>query len=199
MLDFDRLKILAQRRGREELLKSAKMPVSPVAPIAATGAGTGLSHWRYSVTGATGQNCSYQENERNGPVAAPVAACSASVETFEFEIDEAEREAIAIELGGVPTIYASEFARLQAHPPAEVPRDRWRQFINDAGLFLDCWGRQAKALGWRSEELFGIHPDAPMARYDRMELVWMLKGERIVALTATEAKLSGGLTFYRKS
>ena len=30
-----------------------------------------------------------------------------------------------------------------------------------------------------------------MARYDRMGLIWMLKGERAVALTATEAKLSG--------
>ena len=60
MLDFDRLKTLAQRRGREELLKSAKMPVAPVAATSATGAATGLSHWRYSVTGATGQNCGYQ-------------------------------------------------------------------------------------------------------------------------------------------
>ena len=91
------------------------------------------------------------------------------------EIDEAEREAIAIELGGVPIIYASEFARLQAHPPAEVPRDRWDQFINDAGLFFDRWGKQAEALGWRADELFGLDPIAPMARYDRMGLIWMLR------------------------
>jgi hypothetical protein len=114
------------------------------------------------------------------------------------EIDEAEREAIAIELGGVPGIYASEFARLQAHAPPEVPIDRWHQFINDAGIFLDQWGCEAERLGWSAEELFDLHPDAPMARYDQMGLIWMLKGERAVALTATEAKLSGGLTFYRK-
>jgi hypothetical protein len=36
-----------------------------------------------------------------------------------------------------------------------------------------------------------LHPDAPMARYDQMGLIWMLKGERVVALTATEARLSG--------
>jgi len=46
--------------------------------------------------------------------------------------------------------------------------------------------------------LFGLDPVAPMARYDRMGLIWMLKGERVVALAATEVKLSGGLTFYRK-
>ena len=73
-----------------------------------------------------------------------LAACNASAEAFEFEIDEAEREAIAIELGGVPVLYATEFARLQAQAPAEVPRDRWHQFINDAGLFVDHWGRQAE-------------------------------------------------------
>ena len=38
-----------------------------------------------------------------------------------------------------------------------------------------------------------------MARYDRMGLIWMLKAERVIALTATEARLSGGLAYYRKS
>ena len=118
--------------------------------------------------------------------------------SFGADIDEAEREAIAIELGGVPIIYASEFARLQAHPPAEVPRDRWHQFINDAGLFLDHWGRQAEALGWRPDELFGLDPVAPMARYDRMGLIWMLHGETVIDITETVARLSGGLSFYRK-
>jgi hypothetical protein len=54
------------------------------------------------------------------------------------------------------------------------------------------------ANGRTAEEFFGLHPKAPMARYDRMGLIWMLKGERVVALTATAARLSGGLTFYRK-
>jgi hypothetical protein len=116
-----------------------------------------------------------------------------------IEIDAAEREAIAIELGGIPTIYASEFARLQAQPPAEVPRARWHQFINDAGLFFDQWGKRAEALGWRSsDELFGLDPAAPMGRYDRMGLIWMLHGETVIEITATEAMLSGGLTYYRK-
>ena len=76
------------------------------------------------------------------------ASASTAVETeLTVEIDEVEREAIAIELGGVPVSYASEFARLQAYPPAEVPRERWDQFVNDAGLFFDRWGKQAQALG----------------------------------------------------
>jgi hypothetical protein len=117
--------------------------------------------------------------------------------TISPEIDRAEREAIAIELGSVPTIYASEFARLQTHPPAEVPRDRWDQFINDAGLFFDRWGKQAEALGWRPDELFGLDPVAPIARCDRMGLIWMLHGETVIDITARAARFSGGLTFYR--
>jgi hypothetical protein len=104
----------------------------------------------------------------------------------------------AIELGG-SAVYASAFAQVQARPPAEVPRDRWDQFINDAGLFLDRWGRQAEAFGWRPDELFGLHPDAPMARYDRMGLIWMLRGETVLDISETAASLSGGLTFYRKA
>jgi hypothetical protein len=38
----------------------------------------------------------------------------------------------------------------------------------------------------------------PTTRYNQMGLIWLLKDERVVALTATGAKLSGGLTFYRK-
>jgi len=114
------------------------------------------------------------------------------------EVDEAERAAIAIELGGVPEVYAPAFAQLQVQAPPEVPLERWHQFRNDAGIFLDQRGREAERLGWRPEELFGLHPDAHLIRYDRMGLIWMLKGERVVALTATEAKFSGGLTFYRK-
>jgi hypothetical protein len=70
--------------------------------------------------------------------------------------------------------------------------------VTPIGVFLDQWGYVAERLGWTAEELFGLHPDAPMARYDRMGLIWLLKGERVIALTAREARLSRGLVFYRK-
>jgi hypothetical protein len=71
------------------------------------------------------------------PVALAAAEPAPAVET-------AEREAIAIELGGVAEAYACAFAGLQVHAPPEVPIDRWHQFINDAGIFLDQWGREAE-------------------------------------------------------
>jgi hypothetical protein len=101
-------------------------------------------------------------------------------------------------MGGVPEAYAKAFADVQANTSADVPRKRWDQFINDAGLFLDQWGAAAEHLGWSVDELFGLHPIAPMARYDRMGLLWLLRGEQVIELTDKLALLSGGLTFYRR-
>ena len=126
------------------------------------------------------------------------AADSHDAPAAEPDIDQDEREAIAIALGGVPVVYATAFAQIQAHPPADVPRERWHQFVDDAGLFLDLWGSEAERLGWISANLFGLDPSKPMARYDNMGLLWMLKGEHVVALTSTEARLSGGLAYYRR-
>ena len=47
-------------------------------------------------------------------------------------------------------------------------------------------------------DLVGLHPTHPTARYDRMGMPWFLKGERVVALTATEARFSRGLAFHRR-
>jgi hypothetical protein len=123
------------------------------------------------------------------------------------EIDQAEREAIvigedeqrslAIPLGHIPAVYADAFAKLLAGAPADVPAKRWHRCIIDAVEFLDQWGEQAARLGWGPDELFGLHPVAPLARYDNMGTLWLLKGERVVALTETEARLNG-LACYRK-
>jgi hypothetical protein len=68
----------------------------------------------------------------------------------------------------------------------------------DAVCFLDQWGEQAELLGWTAEHVFGIHPTAGINRHDQTGLCWMLKGERVVLLIATEARLSGGLAYYRR-
>ena len=128
----------------------------------------------------------------------PAAADSHEVPAAEPEIDKDEREAIAVELGGVPLLYARAFADIQAHPPPDVPRERWHRFVVDAGRFLDQWGSDAERLGWNVADLFGLDPVKPMARYDNMGMVWMLKGETVIELTAKAARLSGGLTFYRR-
>jgi hypothetical protein len=38
----------------------------------------------------------------------------------------------------------------------------------------------------------------PRGNQSKPTVLWLLKGERVVALTATGARLSGGLMFYRR-
>jgi hypothetical protein len=79
--------------------------------------------------------------------------------------------------------------------PAGVPVERWQQAVVDAERFLSEWGNGAEGFGWPVADLFGLHPVAPMARYDVMGLRWVLHGKAVVLLTETEARLSDGLTF----
>jgi hypothetical protein len=92
-------------------------------------------------------------------------------------------------------------AVLDARCPKQVhDSKRWRQAVDDGREFLAEWGDQAKALGWSADDLFALHPTAPLARYDAMGLVWLLRGRRVVALTektATIRTLTGTLTHYR--
>jgi hypothetical protein len=80
---------------------------------------------------------------------------------------------------------------------------RYVQAVVDARRFLDDFDEQAETLGWRADELFGLDDAAPLARYDRMGLVWMLGGDHVVAITASSAVIrvreSGSeLRFYRR-
>lgn len=80
---------------------------------------------------------------------------------------------------------------------------RWRQAVADGEAFLARWGEQASSLGWTPEELFGLHPLAPLARYDAMGLCWLLRGRPVLKLTSTVATIavaSGtSLSYYRRS
>jgi hypothetical protein len=69
------------------------------------------------------------------------------------------------------------------------------QFLNGAGLFLDSFGLEAERLGWRPDELLGLHPSAPVARHDCMGLVWILRGRRVTELTDKLVRLLGGLAY----
>jgi hypothetical protein len=110
MIDFDQLRVLARGQAPRVPRSPSISPVAPVAPVAAeahmsatgdaTSSATGVSHSGYSVTGATGYLCKNARHEHQRPlarpVATPVATCSASAQTSEFAMDEAERATATI-------------------------------------------------------------------------------------------------------
>ena len=98
---------------------------------------------------------------------------------------------------------------LEARCPDHVPVERWEQAVEAAKRFLDKWGTQAEALGWKSADLFGLAPlpERPhpsyrrLSRYDCTGLIWLLQGRPVVALTEATAAIegtTGNITVYRK-
>jgi hypothetical protein len=77
----------------------------------------------------------------------------------------------------LPEPYLDAWARLQCQKPFAVSDAGWRQVIDDAGRFLDQWGKLADSFGWSPGDLF----DAP--RIDgACGLVWWLRGRTVTAL-----------------
>lgn len=92
---------------------------------------------------------------------------------------------------------------LDARCPDRVDdHGRWRQAVADGEVFLDRWCEQARSLCWTANDLFGLHPAAPLARYDAMGLCWLLCGRQVVSIfrgSATIAGNSGGrLVHYKR-
>ena len=116
--------------------------------------------------------------------------------------DFPERAALAEIGAGVPREWAEGYARLQVvRPPAGIAVWRWQQVIDDAGRFLDRWATQAVALGWRTLDVFGVHREKPVERFDAAGLVWLLRGAEVVAITEMMAKLkttSGATQTYAR-
>jgi hypothetical protein len=86
--------------------------------------------------------------------------------------------------------------------PLECFGDRWKTMAADAGAFLERWGRTAHLLGWDVLALYGVHSNAPAARFDVMGLIPVLNGGRVIAITkegATFRAPSGATLTYRRT
>jgi hypothetical protein len=117
---------------------------------------------------------------------------------------EEERASIVEHDGKIPRAWAEGFTRLDPdHPPRDVPAKRWLAFIDDIGRFLDSpFCAVAAALGWGPLDLFGADRNRPFARIDRTGLLWLLNGDRVIALTENtatiETRTGARQTFRRK-
>ena len=90
----------------------------------------------------------------------------------EAEIEE--RKGMASD--SVPEPYLDAWARFQLQCPGGVTEQAWRQAIDDAGRFLDQWGKLADSFGWTPGNLFDVPRDGAMG------LAWWLKGRTVSAL-----------------
>ena len=88
----------------------------------------------------------------------------------------AEREAIIWSGGaGVPLRYALTFARLCHVRPEGLSEARWRQLIDDAGRWLDAFGKRADGLGIKAETIF--QTGGPIDRINGGAVAWGMKDE----------------------
>lgn len=161
----------------------------------------------YSDTSADPQY--HAKNQKGGlppAKAAKIAKVESPVVTIKvapWDDAEEERAAIVEYDGGAPRVWAEAFSRLDPNKaPADVPTRRWVSFINDCGRFLDDgWADRAVALGWGPLDLFGCDRVKPFARIDRAGLLWLLNGQKLLALAANAASIttaSGGKLTFRK-
>ncbi|MGE0109153.1 MAG: hypothetical protein AB7S81_05230 [Bdellovibrionales bacterium] len=144
------------------------------------------------------QNEQFEHGAEKGNCA-NLRSCPAPVLVDQESYDE---RAAIIQANGIPKEWAEGFALLcTMERPAAFAPERWRQLVDDGGYFLDAWGRQAAALGWRAVDVFGVNPDAPEWRYDSMGLVSCLHGRHVVAIAENTARIDcedgASLTFYR--
>lgn len=88
----------------------------------------------------------------------------------------AEREAIVLSGGaGVPLRYAMTFARLCHVRPEGLSEARWRQLMDDAGRWLDVFGKRADGLGIKAETIF--QTGGPIDRINGGAVAWGINDE----------------------
>ena len=92
----------------------------------------------------------------------------------------------AAPLSPVPIEWSRGVARLDPHrPPDDVPRHRWRQFVDDCERFLTAsekWPERAYRLGWDTVALFGCAPKRPLDYSGCAGLLWAINGGRLIEL-----------------
>lgn len=94
-------------------------------------------------------------------------------------------------LRGLPEDWRTGLARLpQMEPPTGFTDARWAVGVISALPLARRFGGVALEQGWVTEDLFGLHPVAPAARYDAMGLAFLLHpGDQIVSITSQHATI----------
>jgi hypothetical protein len=95
-----------------------------------------------------------------------------------------ERRATSAPRVPIPIVWVEGVASLDDRdPPSDVPRHRWRLFVDDCKRFVASdWAGRAAQLGWNAMSLFGCAPKRPLDYSGSAGLLWALNGGRLVQL-----------------
>ena len=64
---------------------------------------------------------------------------------------------------------------------ADVPRHRWRQFVDDCNDFVNSpEAERAAQLGWHTMNLFGCRPNYPLSYLGEAGLLWHVSGGKVI-------------------
>jgi hypothetical protein len=106
-----------------------------------------------------------------------------------------------VDFGGSMTVRRMDAILAIGAVQDRLPK-RWQRLVDDAGLFLDGpFSAVAAALGWGPLDLFGADRYKPFARVDQAGLLWLLDGNKLVAMsenTATIETPTGARQTYRR-
>lgn len=188
--------------GTPNALKSKGLPVVPVVPVVPVAKQRNREPTRQASTASRVEKkienrpneCIYFSTGNTGTTGNPEDFCGVW--------HTRDGQPARVLTGTTGTGAAIDVDQLDAdRPPGDVPPRRWAQFITDARAFCASgFAEQAKALGWTNADLFGCDDERPFARIDCLGLIWLLNGDRLLALTADAAVIEtkGSRLTFRK-
>ncbi len=163
---------------------------SPLPPVAVPPVEAGRRSWRDRMRAMEFQSAKHLKEVKGSLAAVPSLHILQGFRRYESSetrrrntecTDFEERAALIAEGSGVPQAWAEAYAGLCGAVGVESG-PLLRQAVDNAGYFLDEWGAQAAALGWRPEWVFGNTP--PMAG-----LAFCVLGGRVLAIGQSTVKL----------
>ena len=79
-----------------------------------------------------------------------------------------------------PPDWRDALAQLETRPrPESIPADRWSQAVADASYLVHDWGHALSRCGWTLSDIFSVHREKPLARFDAMGVCLLLQGRKI--------------------
>jgi hypothetical protein len=107
--------------------------------------------------------------------------------------------AVTGEIQAPPHRVLQQLRRMSARD--DFGAERWRQLLDDAERFFARWTEQVGLQGWTDNDLVGVHPVAPSARYDAMGLLLLTRGGEVIGLQKDRASIrspGGSVLVYLK-